>query len=84
MLSAHHDLTSELPDHKDTIHALKVSDTRFRKLLEEYNDLDTDVHSMEQAGQPISDAAAEGMKKRRLQLKDELYKMITAHEGATA
>jgi hypothetical protein len=74
----HHDLIHELPELKDRIHELKMSDAHFRRLFDEYHELTREVEKMEDEITPVSSQVEEGAKVRRLHLKDELYRMLTA------
>lgn len=71
-----HELAEEFPEYKDRIHDLKVSDTHFRRLFDEYHTVNREVHRVEAAGINISDGAFEDLKKKRLSLKDELFAML--------
>lgn len=71
-----HDLLHEFPEHKERIHALKVGNQHFSKLFDEYHDLDHEVHRIEQGAENTSDDYLETKKKERLNLKDQLFKMI--------
>ena len=73
-----HTLTNEFPQLKDKIHALKTSDNHFARRFDEYNDLDREVRRLEGEGSPRADETMEELKRKRLGLKDELYKMLTA------
>ena len=74
----HHDLIHEFPELKERIHDLKVSDTHFRSLFDEYHDLTRSIEKMEDEVTPVSTSTEEEAKKRRLHLKDELYRLLTA------
>lgn len=76
MLNEKHDLIHELPEHRDTIHNLKMSNRHFARLFEEYHDTDHEVHNIETGVKTTSDDYLDGKKKQRLQLKDELFQMI--------
>lgn len=78
MLSEKHDLIHELPEHRDRIHELKVSNKHFAKMFEEYHDLDHEIHRIETEIEPTSDEYLEDRKKQRLYLKDKMYEMIKA------
>jgi len=71
-----HDLAHEFPEYKDRIHALKTGNAHFAKLFEEYHEVNREVLRIEQDIEPVSDEYAEGMKKKRLLLKDQLYAML--------
>ena len=76
MLSEKHDLVHELPEHRDTIHNFKMSNNHFARLFDEYHVVDHEVHRIETGIENTSDDYLEERKKVRLQLKDELYRMI--------
>jgi uncharacterized protein YdcH (DUF465 family) len=78
MSNTPHELAEEFPEYKDRIHDLKVSDAHFRKLFDEYHEINREVHRTEAAGINVSDDAYEEMKKKRLALKDELFEMLKA------
>lgn len=76
MIIEKHDLLHEFPEHKEAIHALKLSNAHFAKLFDEYHELDHEIHRIEQGTENTSDAYVETKKKERLLLKDKLYAMI--------
>lgn len=76
MLNEKHDLLHEFPEHRDTIHNLKMSSAYFSRLFGEYHVVEHEVHRIETGVINTSDEYLEEQKKRRLQLKDELYAMI--------
>jgi len=76
MLSEKHDLVHELPEHRDTIHNLKMTNNHFARLFDKYHEVDHEVHRIETGVENTSDDYLEERKKARLQLKDELYRMI--------
>lgn len=78
MTIEHHNLIHEFPELRDRIHELKTSDQHFRKLFDEYHELTTEIEKMENESTAVSTATEEKAKMRRVHLKDELYKMLTA------
>lgn len=78
MTIEHHDLAHEFPQLRDRIHELKVSDNHFRKLLEEYHELTNSIENMEKEATVVATHTEEEAKVRRVHLKDELYKLLTA------
>ena len=76
MLDDKHYLINELPEYRERIHQLKMSDTHFKKLYDEYNELDHQILRMEEGFETPSDDYLEAMKKKRLFLKDQLVEMI--------
>lgn len=74
----HHPLLNELPEHKDKIHELKLENAHFRKLFDEYHEVDKKVYRIESGEELASNEITEDLKKIRLSLKDELYSMIVS------
>jgi uncharacterized protein YdcH (DUF465 family) len=74
----HHDLVHEFPEHREKIHTLKTSNAHFAKLFDEYHITTKTVEHLEGTGLPVSDENFEQQKKKRLQLKDQLYSMLIA------
>ncbi|MCK5423119.1 MAG: DUF465 domain-containing protein [Deltaproteobacteria bacterium] len=72
-----HDLIHEFPEHRERIHQLKVEDSHFAKLFEEYHDVDHEVRRIEMEIEATSDEYLEDKKKQRLLLKDQLHSIIT-------
>ncbi len=77
MIPEKHDLHHEFPEHHDRIHELKVSDAHFSRMFEEYHDVNREIRRIEEGVENTSDEYLEDLKKKRLLLKDRLYKMIT-------
>ena len=80
MLDEKHDLVHELPEHRDTIHRLKMENAHFARLFEEYHEVDHEVHRIETGTENTSDEYLESRKLKRLHLKDELFNMIKKAE----
>lgn len=71
-----HELAEELPEYRDQIHTLKTTDAHFARLFDDYHDVNREIHRAEAAGLNITDEHHEELKRRRLQLKDDLYTML--------
>jgi len=71
-----HDLLHEFPEHRDTIHELKMGDPHFSRLFTEYHQIDHEVHRIETGVENTADDYLEERKKLRLHLKDQLYSLI--------
>ncbi|GAA0829139.1 hypothetical protein GCM10009112_10670 [Marinomonas arenicola] len=82
-----HTLVNELPEFKEDIHHLKMTDAHFKKLFDEYNFITEEVEKMEKEIVLTSTAEEEEFKKRRLQLKDTIVnylKTVTEQKTASA
>lgn len=71
-----HDLFHELPEYREQIHSLKLSDQHFARLFDEYHELDQEVHRIETGIENTSDDYLNERKSRRLHLKDEIVGML--------
>ena len=71
-----HDLVHELPEYREKIHDLKMNNAHFARLFEQYHEVDHAVHRVESGAEVTSDEYLEGLKKKRLMLKDRLYAML--------
>ncbi|MCA6061996.1 YdcH family protein [Thalassolituus marinus] len=76
MTIENHNLHNEFPEMGDQIRALKMKDRHFARLFDEYHDVDREVRRIEEEVEPASDERLEGLKIRRLHLKDDLYAML--------
>lgn len=76
MSTEHHPLLTEFPELREQIHRLKVEDAHFRRLFDEYHELDKAVYRMDENIDTVSDQVMEEAKSRRVALKDTLYGML--------
>jgi uncharacterized protein YdcH (DUF465 family) len=72
MSNTPHTLGQEFPDQLNAIHALKVADPAFAKLLAEYDRVNDEVHRAESRLDTVSQDAEHAMRKRRLVIKDAI------------
>lgn len=71
-----HDLATEFPSYKEDIHRLKISDSRFRSLMERYHDLNKAIARSEQRIDHLTDVEEQDLRKERLRVKDALCSML--------
>jgi uncharacterized protein YdcH (DUF465 family) len=76
-MSDHHPLIKDFPELRERIHALKA-DAHFARLEKEYEDLDKQIVRLEDRIEHSSDAELDQLKTRRVQLKDDLYRLLSA------
>ena len=81
MSNAPNDLADDFPDKVDRIHQLKTSNNRFARLYDEYNELNRTIHRIETRVEPKPEEVEDELKRRRLQIKDEILAML---EGTDA
>ena len=76
MSDSQHDLASEFPEYKETIHELKMSDAHFRGLFDKYHEVNKLVMAAEHRTQPMSEEEEQKARKERMELKDQLYAIL--------
>ena len=72
-----HDLRHEFPEMEDKIHELKTSNNHFRKLFDEYHELNNEIHSIETGAEATADEVLNQLRIHRVHLKDQLYAILT-------
>jgi len=65
-----------LHEYKSEIHDLKMSNAHFAKIFDKHNELDQKIEDAEADRVLLTDVELEILKKEKLLLKDEAYKMI--------
>lgn len=73
-----HELHEEFPDLADRITEMKQTDGHFARLADEYHDINRQIHGAETLVTPVEDLTEVEMRKKRANLKDEIYRMLTA------
>ncbi|MDR4505460.1 MAG: DUF465 domain-containing protein [Candidatus Scalindua sp.] len=73
---SHHPLVKQFPEHKDKIHELKMTNNHFADLMKKYEDTDKHIFRIESDEEPSGDEYLRELKKKRLQLTDEIFSLI--------
>ena len=81
MLGESHELKEEFPEHEELISELRDSDSEFAHLFDEYQEVNSEIIRTEQGIENHEDLYTEGLKKKRIVLKDQLYSMILRSRG---
>ncbi|MBN8969116.1 MAG: DUF465 domain-containing protein [Rhizobiales bacterium] len=76
MSNTPHTLRDEFPDQMDTIHALKVKSPEFAQILEDYDQVNDQIHRAETRLEPVSEEAEALLRKKRLALKDRIVSAL--------
>lgn len=71
-----HELAEDFPGQVDKIHELKVANGHFAKLMEEYHEINREVHRAETNVAPVAELTEVDMRKRRAALKDEIARIL--------
>lgn len=69
------------PEYRDLITQLKTTDANFQRKYDQHNRLDDEIRQLEKE-YADSDQVRE-LKKKKLKLKEDLYEIIKAHNGAS-
>ncbi len=73
-----HELHEEFPEHVERMHDLKESDAHFARLFDEYHEINRAVHRAETTLEPVEELAEVDRRKKRMHLKDEIWRMLSA------
>ena len=76
MSNTPHTLQEEFPADQDKLHALKVSNAHFAKLLDDYDAVNDRVHRAETYVEPMEQLAEVELRKQRAHIKDEIARML--------
>ena len=71
-----HDLHHEFPQFEEKIQELKVSDHHFKKLFDQYHDVNNSIHRIETNAEVVTDEVLNDYRLKRVHLKDELLDML--------
>jgi len=72
-------------EYREIVTELKTSNTHFKKVFDEHNELHDKIAKAEEGGvDHVDSVEIERMKKAKLKLKDEAYAMIMEHKKANA
>ncbi|WP_421850203.1 YdcH family protein [Oricola sp.] len=77
-----HELAEEFPELVNQIHRLRETDGHFHRITDEYHEVNRAIHRAETKIEPCDDFRMEEMRKQRMQLKDEIYGILTRPEPA--
>ncbi len=67
-----HELAEEFPGKADRIHELRQSDAHFRRLADQYHEVNRAIHGAETGDGPTDQVHEEDLRKKRMRLKDEI------------
>lgn len=73
-----HDILHEFPELKEKVHELKVSNVHFKKIFDEYHEVDHQIHSIETGAVVSSDDHLTELRKHRVHLKDSIFQLLQA------
>ena len=71
-----HELAEEFPDQVQQLHDLKMSNTHFQNLANEYHEVNREIHRIESGVEGASELRERDLRKRRMSLKDEIARMM--------
>ena len=74
-----HELSEEFPEHHEKLHELKLSDAHFNKLSDEYHEVNRQIHRYEAGVEATSDFHMEDLKKKRLNLIDQISTIVNSN-----
>lgn len=78
MQGHHHNLVEEFPEYREQIHNLKTQNAHFQTLTNRWEAIDKQIARAESRAELMSEQEEETLRKERLQLKDEIYKILSS------
>ena len=84
MANTPHELAEEFPEMTDRIRDLRTSDGHFARLVDEYHDVNRQIHRVETRVEPTSEDVEEELKRQRVRLKDEIAQMLRGQDKTDA
>ncbi len=72
-----HELAEEFPDKIDAMQELKRTDGHFRKLADDYHEVNRAVHRAETNVEPMTEQAEADLRRQRMALKDQIASMLS-------
>jgi len=82
MYGVRHSLTNDFPELSQLIDDLRSRDREFARLMDEYHRTDKKIYGYEIQQRPVADDYVEQLKRSRVRLKDQLYRMLQNQQGA--
>ncbi|NOR55719.1 MAG: DUF465 domain-containing protein [Sulfurovum sp.] len=73
-----------LHEYRTEIHTLKQDNAHFANIFAQHNDLDQQIEHATQGDTPMTESTLENLKKEKLLLKDEAFKMIMDFKNSQA
>lgn len=72
-----HELSQDFPQYVERMQLLRVADPHFAELYNEYHEVNQAVLKAENDEEPTGDDHLNALRHRRVQLKDEIYALLT-------
>lgn len=72
------------PEYRETIEKLRQDDPHFSKMFDEHEALDQEICSLEQDPVRIHRGEIEPLKRKKLFIKDQLYRMLRGAQFKTS
>lgn len=76
-----HELAEEFPEKIDAMHELKQVNGHFRKLADQYHDVNRAVHRAETNVEPMTEEAEADLRRQRMHLKDQIAVMLSGENA---
>jgi len=74
-----HDLLHEFPEYQSKIHELKLQDSHFKKLFEEYDEIEHEIRRLNSGVELASDAIMHAKKAKLLHIKDAIFAILASN-----
>lgn len=76
MSNTPHNLHDDFPEQAARIHALKLADPHFARLMRAYDEVNDNVHRAESRVDAMTEDNEAALRKERMRLKDEIARLL--------
>jgi uncharacterized protein YdcH (DUF465 family) len=73
-----HELAEDFPGQANAIHARKLTDNHFARLVEEYHEVNRIIHRLETRVEAASEEREADLRRQRVKLKDAIAQALAA------
>lgn len=70
------ELVEMFPEYVEKIHSLKIENSEFNRLFDDYHKITREIHRGETNIEPMDNFRLEDLRKRRLQMLDQVSAML--------
>ncbi|HNP33532.1 MAG TPA: DUF465 domain-containing protein [Flavobacterium sp.] len=74
-----HDLLHEFPEYQSKIHELKLENPHFKKLFDEYDEVEHEIRRLNNGIEFASDPIIHAKKAKLLHIKDEIFSILASN-----
>lgn len=71
-----HDLHHEFPQYHQKMHDLRLNNSQFRRLFDEYQTVNAEIYKIETGAEVAADSVLNELRMKRVHMKDEVLNIL--------